>query len=114
VAQVGALAVVLHHLLTGRSALHLRALHFRPDFGHMRVALDLGVPASIEQATRTFSSLLLMSLAASFGTIGLASYGGGTRLLFFWFTPIVGLGIATATVVGQNIGAGAPERAERA
>lgn len=55
-----------------------------------------------------------MSLAASFGTIGLASYGVGTRLLFFWFTPIIGLGIATAIVVGQNIGAGQPERAEQA
>ena len=34
--------------------------------------------------------------------ISIASYGVGTRLLFFWFTPIIGLGIATATVVGQK------------
>lgn len=114
IAQVLALLVVLHHMLTGRSALHLRAPHFRPDFAHIRLALNLGLPASVEQATRTFSSLLLMALAASFGTIGLASYGVGTRLLFFWFTPMVGLGIATATVVGQNIGAGLAERAEQA
>jgi putative MATE family efflux protein len=114
IAQVAALAVVLHHMLTGRSALHLRVPHFRPDFGHIRLALGLGLPASVEQATRTFSSLLLMALAASFGTIGLASYGVGTRLLFFWFTPIMGLGIATATVVGQNIGAGLTGRAEQA
>ena len=114
IAQVLALAVVLHHMLTGRSALHLRGHHFRPDLAHIRLALNLGLPASVEQATRTFSSLLLMTLAASFGTIGLASYGVGTRLLFFWFTPIIGLGIATATVVGQNVGAGLPDRAEQA
>lgn len=114
IAQVAALAVVLHHMLTGRSALHLRARHFRPDLPHIRLALSLGLPASVEQATRTFSSLLLMTLAASFGTIGLASYGVGTRLLFFWFTPILGLGIAAGTVVGQNIGAGLPDRAEQA
>jgi putative MATE family efflux protein len=114
VAQVLALTVVLHHMLTRRSALHLQVPHFRPDLAHIRLALKLGLPASVEQATRTLSSLLLMSLAASFGTIGLASYGVGTRLLFFWFTPIIGLGIATATVVGQNIGAGLPERAEQA
>ena len=114
IAQVIALMVVVHHMLTGRSALHLHRHHFRPDLAHIRLALGLGLPASIEQATRTFSSLLLMSLAASFGTIGLASYGVGTRLLFFWFTPIIGLGIATAIVVGQNIGAGRPERAEQA
>jgi putative MATE family efflux protein len=114
IAQVIALGVVLHHVLTGRSTLHLRTHHFRPDPRHIRLALGLGLPASVEQATRTFSSLLLMSLAASFGTIGLASYGVGTRLLFFWFTPMIGLGIATATVVGQNIGAGLPGRADQA
>jgi putative MATE family efflux protein len=114
VAQTGALALIMQHMLTGRSALHMRLPHFRPDLAYMRLAIRLGLPASIEQATRTFSSLLLMALAASFGTLGLASYGVGTRLLFFWFTPMIGLGIATATVVGQNIGAGFPERAEQA
>ncbi|MBO9517535.1 MAG: MATE family efflux transporter [Porphyrobacter sp.] len=114
IAQVAALAIVLHHMLTGRSALHLRGHHFRPDAGHIWLATGLGVPASIEQAIRTFSSLLLMSLAASFGTLGLASYGVGTRLLFFWFSPILGLSIAAATVVGQNVGAGLADRAEQA
>jgi putative MATE family efflux protein len=112
--QVAALLIVVHHMLSGHSSLHLRMRHFRPDFGHIRLATGLGVPASVEQAIRTFSSLLLMSLAASFGTVGLASYGVGTRLLFFWFTPIIGLSIAAATVVGQNIGAGRIDRAEAA
>jgi len=112
--QIGALLIGLHHLLSGNSVLHLKLHQFRPDWAHIRVATGLGLPASIEQAIRTFSSLLLMSLAASFGTVGLAAYGVGTRLLFFWFTPMVGLSIATAAVVGQNIGAGLHERAEKA
>lgn len=112
--QAIALAVVLRHLLSGRSALHLRLTHFRPDWAHVRRAAGLGVPASIEQGIRTFSSLLLMSLAASFGTLGLASYGVGTRLLFLWFSPMLGLSIATAAVVGQNIGAGLEARARAA
>jgi len=114
IAQVAALAIVLHHILSGRSALHLRLNHFRPDLAQFRLTIGLGLPASIEQAIRTFSSLLLMALAATFGTIGLAAYGVGTRLLFFWFTPMIGLSIATASVVGQNIGAGRPDRAEAA
>jgi Na+-driven multidrug efflux pump len=114
IAQVAALLVALHHLLSGRSALHLRPHHFRPDVRHIRLALGIGLPASIEQAIRTFSSLLLMWLAAGFGTLGLAAYGVGTRLLFFWFTPMIGLSIATATVVGQNIGAGDWGRAQAA
>jgi Na+-driven multidrug efflux pump len=114
IAQVIAVLVLLHHLLSGRSALRLHPRHFKPDAGHIRLAVGLGLPASIEQAIRTFSSLLLMSLAAGFGTLGLAAYGVGTRLLFFWFTPMLGLSIATASVVGQNIGAGRIDRANAA
>lgn len=112
--QIGALVVGLHHLLSGHSTLHLKAHQFHPDWHHISRATGLGLPASIEQAIRTFSSLLLMSLAASFGTVGLAAYGVGSRLLFFWFTPMIGLSIATAAVVGQNIGAGLVDRAEKA
>jgi putative MATE family efflux protein len=112
--QTGALAVGLRHLLSGRSALHLRVHDFRPDWSHVRRAAALGVPACIEQGIRTFSSVLLMSLAASFGTLALASYGVGTRLLFLWFSPMIGLSIATAAVVGQNIGAGFEARARAA
>jgi putative MATE family efflux protein len=114
IVQIGALLILLHHLRSGHSAIHLRWDHFRPDWSHIRLATSLGLPASIEQAIRTFSSLLLMALAAGFGTLGLAAYGVGTRPLYFWFTPMLGLSIATAAVVGQNMGAGLVHRAEEA
>jgi len=114
IVQTLALAVALRHLLSGRSALHLHLHDFRPDWAHVRRAASLGVPACIEQGIRTFSSVLLMSLAAGFGTLALAAYGLGTRLLFLWFSPIIGLSIATAAVVGQNIGAGLTARARDA
>lgn len=113
-AQVLALGLGLFHILSGRSALHLKPVHFRPDLGHMRRAFALGMPASIEQATRTFGSLALMSTAAQFGTHALAAFGMGTRLMNFFFGPILGLSVATAAVVGQNIGAGRMDRAEAA
>jgi putative MATE family efflux protein len=114
IAQLMALALAFGWLLGGRSALHLRAAHFAPDLAHMRRALGIGLPASIEQGTRTFGSVLLMSLAAQFGTAALATYGLGTRLLLFFFVPMLGLSVATATVVGQNIGAGRMDRAAAA
>ncbi|MGC1270175.1 MAG: MATE family efflux transporter [Croceibacterium sp.] len=113
-AQGGAFAAVLWHMLAGRSMIHLRPGAFRPDWHHMRRALGIGLPASLEQGGRTFGSLLLMSLAALFGTVSLAAYGLGTRPFFFWFAPMIGLSIATAVVVGQNIGAGRMDRAEQA
>jgi len=109
-----AFAVLLRHLMSGRSALHLKRSDFRPDWKHIRLALGIGLPASIEQGARTFGSLLLMSLAALFGTVSLAAYGVGSRPFFFWFAPMIGLSIATSAVVGQNIGAGRMDRAEQA
>ncbi len=113
-AQVSTLALGLWRILSGRSGLHLKRGHFRPDLAHMKRALGIGLPASIEQATRTFGSLVLMSIAAQFGTRALATYGMGTRVMFFFFTPIMGLSVAIAAVVGQNIGAGRMDRAEAA
>jgi putative MATE family efflux protein len=114
IAQSTAFALLLRHLMSGKSALHLKRPDFRPDWSHIRRALGLGLPASIEQGARTFGSLLLMSLAALFGTVSLAAYGVGTRPFFFWFAPMIGLSIATSAVVGQNIGAGRVDRAEQA
>lgn len=113
-AQTAAFVTLLLHMMGGRSALHLKGRHFRPDWKHIRLATVIGLPASLEQGGRTFGSLLLMSLAALFGTVSLAAYGIGSRPFFFWFTPMVGLSIATAAVVGQNIGAGRMDRAEQA
>jgi putative MATE family efflux protein len=114
VSQGLAFVVLLHHMMSGRSALHLKRGDLRPDVAHIRLALNIGLPASVEQGARTFGSLLLMSLAALFGTVSLAAYGVGTRPFFFWFAPMIGLSIATSAVVGQNIGAGRLDRAEDA
>ncbi|WP_054531163.1 MATE family efflux transporter [Erythrobacter sp. SG61-1L] len=114
IAQSLAFAAVLRHMMSGHSALHLKRHDFRPDRNHIRTALGIGLPASVEQGARTFGSLLLMSLAALFGTVSLAAYGVGTRPFFFWFAPMIGLSIATSAVVGQNIGAGLMNRAEQA
>ena len=113
-AQTAAFGFILHHMLSGRSALHLKWRDFRPDGPYFRLALNIGLPASLEQGGRTFGSLLLMALAALFGTVSLAAYGVGSRPFFFWFAPMIGLSIATSAVVGQNIGAGKMDRAEEA
>ena len=52
-------------------------------------------------------------LVSGFGTIAVAAYGIGIRVLTFVIIPAMGLAMATTTLVGQNIGAGKLERAER-
>jgi MATE family, multidrug efflux pump len=100
-------------LFRGKHGLKLRWPDFRPDFPFMWKAFKLGLPASIEQSTRALSLTVMMFLVASFGTIAVAAYGIGLRVLTFVIIPAMGLAMATTTLVGQNIGAGQIERAER-
>jgi len=98
-------------LTTGRLGIHLRARDFIPDRVFIARAVRLGFPGSIEQSTRGLGITVLTFLIASFGTVTVAAYGVGASILGFVFIPAMGLSMATAALVGQNIGAGRIERA---
>lgn len=100
-------------LFTGRHGFHLKLKDFKPDWAFMKRAILLGLPASIEQSTRALGFTVMTILVASFGTTIVAAYGIGTRVLSFIIIPAMGFAMATSTLVGQNIGAGKMERAER-
>jgi putative MATE family efflux protein len=112
--QAVAAVIGIAPLFTGRFGIRIRAADFRIDPALLRTAVGIALPASIEQSTRTLASLLLTALAARFGTDVLASFGLGMRIIMLFFIPALGLAAATATLVGQNLGAGLPERARSA
>jgi Na+-driven multidrug efflux pump len=85
--------------------MRLRWASFRPETSLIAYMLRLGLPASIEQSTRALGLLAMTFLVASFGTVTVAAYGIGIRILSFVIIPSLGLSMATSTLVGQNIGA---------
>jgi putative MATE family efflux protein len=85
-----------------------------PRLEHVRDIVRLGVPSALEQSASSLAMIVLTAMVATFPPAVVAAYGLGNRLSSLVFLPAMGLGQATNTVVGQNLGAGKAERAERA
>ncbi len=98
-------------LFSGKYGIHLRREHLMFDWPVIKKMFKLGYPASIEQSARALNFTVMTILVASFGTLALASYGIGFRILSFVIIPALGFMIANSTLVGHNIGAGKIDRA---
>ncbi len=98
----------------GHRQFHLRAGSLVPDPRTIEHILRIGVFGSGQMLIRNMSALVLMRIVTMFGTVAVAAYTVGLRLWFMVLMVGIGVGGATGTVVGQNLGAGRPDRAARA
>ncbi len=85
----------------------------RPDGGRLASLVRIGSPVAASGAVFSFVYVLLTRFTSQFGTSALAALGVGHRVESMSYMTCVGFGVAAATAVGQNLGADAPERAER-
>ena len=100
-------------LLRGNSRVRLERL-FRFDAAPMWQLIKLSCGTIGQFLIGTASWVLLMRFVNSFGEAAGAGYTTGIRILIFALLPAWGLSNAAATLVGQNLGAKRPDRAEQA
>ncbi len=92
----------------------IRREHFRVDLPIMGRLLRLSATGTLQVFIGMASWIGLVRTISTFGTNALAGYIVGIRVILFALLPSWGMSNAAATMVGQALGAGKPERAERA
>jgi putative MATE family efflux protein len=75
--------------------------------------LSVGGLSTIMALQSALAVIIVTGLASGYGSLVLAGYGIGSRLDALLVPPIFGLGAATVTMVGINVGAGQTRRAEQ-
>ena len=100
--------------LSGGRRLRVRRADLRLDIVTIRRLLRISAGGVGQLLVSQASYVGLIRMLAGFGSAVLAGYVVAIRVVIFVILPAWGLSNAAATLVGQNLGARKPERAERA
>jgi putative MATE family efflux protein len=110
----------LYHLFRGKGIIKLHkenlpagqsGWHLKPDIILRLVKLSAGVTAQFIIGSASW--IFLMRIISTFGSTALAGYTVAVRIIIFSILPAWGFSNAAATMVGQNLGAKQPDRAEK-
>ena len=83
------------------------------DICLMRRILRVALPNMVQSGVRSVSYLIMYIIITSYGTLALSAFGIVSRVEMFAMMPGFGLATAAAVMVGQNLGAGNPDRSEQ-
>jgi len=100
-------------LTSGANRIVVRRRQMRLNVPVMWNLLRISVTGMVQFLIATASWVALIRIVSSFGSAVVAGYTIAVRLLVFAILPSWGLSNAAATLVGQNLGAKKPERAEK-
>ena len=97
-------------LFSGKFHIHLKWQNLLIRKEWIQKLAKLGLPSSLEMSSRSLGMVIMVILISTFGTLIVAAYGIGTRILSFVIIPGMGFSMSTSTLVGNNLGAKQKER----
>ena len=104
----------LYHLTRPGGRIHISRADLTLDLPVMRSMVRLSGTAMFQNFISTSSWIGLVRILTGFGSAAVAGNTIGIRIILFALLPSFGVSNAAATLVGQNLGAGKPDRAEQA
>lgn len=103
----------LYHLFDGSTRVKVKLNHLRVVTKTLFKLLRLSIGGVGQFLIATASWVILMKIVAPFGSAAIAGYTIAIRVIDLTFLPAWGMSNAASTLVGQNLGAGKPDRAEK-
>jgi putative MATE family efflux protein len=102
----------LYYLFRGSGQLRIVRRYFLPDGVIIKGLLKVAWTGTMQFLINSASWIIMTKLVSLSGdTAAIAGYQVSIRVLLFFLLPAWGMSNAAATLVGQNLGAGLPERA---
>ena len=106
--------ILLIALLRGRMGLGLSFSLLRPQWDVIGRLLKIGLPGGLDIGTILACNLFFVGIINSLGTAAAAAHGLAVQLEACAYLPANAFYVAAATLTGQYLGAGMPDRAVRA